>query len=82
MDYDIEKITNEINFDDNFIGYQNEGVVLTNKEIRILKNLGIDYKVATSMTYLMNMLEEYDDEEIEEILRDIQDRNYYLNTNK
>ncbi len=82
MDYDIEKLTNEINFDDNFIGYQKGNVILTNKEIRILKDLGIDYENITSFSMLMNILEEYDSEEVLEILCSMQDRNYYLNTNK
>lgn len=81
--YDIKSIVSDINFDDNFIGYQNNEVVLTKKEVEILKNLGINYEAYTTMTSIMNVLEEYDDdEEVQEILKDMSDRNYYLNSNK
>ena len=57
---------------------------MTNKEIEILKSLDINYESYISMSSLMNALEEYidDEPELEEILKDMSDRNYYLNTNK
>lgn len=83
-DYDIESLVNDIDFEKNSISYINGEVVLTNREIEVLKSYDINYQAYNSMSSLINALEEYvdDDPEIEEILRDMSDRNYYLNTNK
>ena len=83
-EYDIESLVNDIDFEKNSISYINGEVVLTNKEIEILESLDINYQAYTSMTSLINALDEYvdDDPELEEVLKDMSDRNYYLNTNK
>lgn len=82
--YDIEKLVNDIDFEKNSLAYINGEIVLTNREVEILKSLDINYQAYTSMSSLINALEEYsdEDEEIEEILKDMADRNYYLNVNK
>ena len=48
------------------------------------KDLDINYTSFTSMSSLISAIEEVaeDDPEIEEMLKDMSDRNYYLNTNK
>lgn len=83
-EYDIESLVNDIDFEKNSISYIKGDIVLTNKEIEILKSLDINYESYISMSSLMNALEEYidDEPELEEILKDMSDRNYYLNTNK
>ena len=83
-EYDINSLVNEIDFDKNSIGYIKNDIVLTNREIELLNSLEINYQSYTSMSSLINALEEYvdDDPELEEILKDMSDRNYYLNTNK
>lgn len=84
--YDIEKLISEINFNDNFIGYHRNDIVLTNKEIAVLERCNINYKSIASNTLLLNeidsFLEEEDDDELEEIALNIYERNYYLNTRK
>ena len=83
-EYDIESLVNDIDFEKNSINYINGEIVLTNREIELLDSLEINYKSYTSMTSLINAIEEVsdDDPEIEEILKDMSDRNYYMNTNK
>ena len=83
-EYDIESLLNDINFEENSIGYINGDIVLTNKEIEVINSYEIDYKAFTTMSSLINQLEEFidDDPELEEMLKDMSDRNYYLNTNK
>ena len=83
-EFDIESLVNDIDFNKNAISYINGEIVLTNREVELLKSLDINYESFTSMISLINAVDELDldDPEIEEILKDMQDRNYYLNTNK
>ena len=85
-EYDIEKLVSDINFNDNFIGYNNNGIVLTNREVDILKRNNIDYNKFTSVSELVyeidDIIEETLDEELDEVASNIVERNYYLNTKK
>lgn len=83
-EFDIDSLVSNIDFEKNFIAYINGEIVLTKGEVELLESLGIDYKSYTSMSSLMNDLDEYvdDNPELEDILKDMSDRNYYLNTNK
>jgi hypothetical protein len=83
-DYNINDLVNHIDFEKDSISYIKGEIVLTNREVSILNSLGINYKTYKSMISLVNKLEEYidDDSEIEEIVKDMSDRNYYLNINK
>ena len=83
-EFDIESLVNDIDFNKNAISYINGEIVLTNREVELWKSLDINYESFTSMISLINAVDELDldDPEIEEILKDMQDRNYYLNTNK
>jgi hypothetical protein len=83
-EFDIESLVNDIDFEKNSIEYINGEIVLTKREIELLDSLEINYKGYTSMSSLISAIEEVseDDPEIEEILKDMSDRNYYLNTNK
>lgn len=86
QEYDINKLVSEINFNDNFIGYQKNDIILTNREIAILNTNSIDYKSLSSVSELLYEIDEVIDEdfsdELEELAKDIADRNYYLNTRK
>lgn len=83
-EYNIEDLVKDINFEENSIAYIKNDIVLTQKEIDILKELDINYKSYTSMSSLIFALDEYadDDIELEEVLKDMADRNYYMNVNK
>ena len=78
-EYDIEKLTNEINFEENFIGYNQKGIVLTNKEIDVLKRNEIAYEKYTSVSELLYDIDEIlnytDDEELEVVSENISERN-------
>jgi hypothetical protein len=83
-EFDIEKLVSDINFEKNSIAYVNGEIVLTKQETEILDSLDINYKSYKSMVSLINALDELIDEdpELEEMIKDMSDRNYYLNTNK
>ena len=86
MDFDIEKINNETNFEENFIGYTKNDIVLSNKEMEVLKRNEIDYEnidtVSRLLTEIDDVLIDNDDEELESVSMSISERNYYNNTNK
>ena len=83
-DFDIESLVKEINFEENSIAYIKNDIVLTEKEVTILKDIDFNYESYTSMSSMLMALNEIadDDPELEEILKDISDRNYYMNVNK
>ena len=86
MDFDIDKINSEINFDDNFIGYNKNDIILSNKEMEVLKRNEIDYENIDTISRLLTEIDEVlldnDDEELESVSLSISERNYYVNTNK
>lgn len=84
MDYDIESLVNDIDFEKNSISYIKGEIVLTNSEVLLLKEYGIDYTKFNSMARLINELSIYenDDDRVSLALLNMQDRNYYLNVNK
>ena len=83
-EFDIESLVKDIDFDANSIEYIKNDIVLTKKETEVLKSLDINYEAYTSMASLIIALDEVvdDDPELEEMLKDMSDRNYYMNTNK
>ena len=86
MDYDIDKINDSTNFEENFIGFDNGTIMLSNKEMEVLKRNEIDYEniptVSMLLTTIDDVLLDNDDEELESISLSISERNYYNNTNK
>ena len=85
-EFDINSIISDINFEEDFIGYINGDIVLSNKEMEVLKRNEINYEeydtVSRLLTDIDELLLDSDDEELEEISQSISERNYYLNTNK
>jgi hypothetical protein len=85
-DFDINSILSDINFEEDFIGYINGDIVLSNKEMEVLKRNEINYEEYTTISKLLTDIDEIlldnDDEELEEISQSISERNYYMNTNK
>ena len=80
MDEEINKIIN-----DNSLNYV-DNLILNNHEISILDRYDIDYKRWGDMKDLIFLLEDYlndiEDNELEEILMSISERDYYKNSNK
>ena len=85
MEYDIDKIVDEMDFVGNSLNNVN-GLLLTNKEIEILDRYNIDYKKCISLKEVIYLIEDIlEEEEIEEldlISQSISERDYYQNTNK
>ena len=80
MDEEINKIIN-----DNSLNYV-DNLILNNHEISILDRYDIYYKRCVDMKDLIFLLEDYlndiEDNELEEILMSISERDYYKNSNK
>ena len=85
-DFDINSIIKDINFEEDFIGYINGDIVLSNKEMEVLKRNEIKYEeydtVSRLLTDIDDILIDNDDEDLEEVSQSISERNYYLNINK
>ena len=85
-EFDINSIISDINFEEDFIGYINGDIVLSNKEMEVLKRNEIKYEEYDTVSRLLTDIDEIlldnDDEELEEISQSISERNYYMNTNK
>lgn len=86
MEYDLDKIINEMDFVGNSLNNIN-GLLLTNKEIEILDRYNIDYKKCISLKEVIYLIEdtldlEEDSEDLELISQSISERDYYQNTNK
>lgn len=73
-----------IDFESNKISYEKYGIVLTNSDVEILKKNGIDYNKYKSIDELLYDLENFTEsnDEIEEVLINLEERNYYINVNK
>lgn len=83
-DFDIESLVKDINFEENSIAYIKNDIILTQKEVDALKELDFNYESFTSMSSLLMALDDVvdDDPDLEEIFKDMSDRNYYMNVNK
>lgn len=88
MDFDNynKYIDGELDFYSNSFNDIN-GLLLTNKEINVLKNYEIKYFNCNNLKELIYLIEdkieEYDSpEELLEISESISERDYYVNTNK
>lgn len=83
-EYDIDSLLKDINFEENSIAYIKNDIVLTQKEIDTLKEIDFNYESYTNMASLVMALNDVvdDNPDLEEILKDISDRNYYMNVNK
>jgi len=86
MNEEIMRILNNIDFDNNKLIKINNNLYLTNIQIDILKRYNIDYETSNSLRDLMIKIEtilDYEDiEELENLLTNLTERNYYENTNK
>ncbi|MBQ3021539.1 MAG: hypothetical protein IJD92_04890 [Bacilli bacterium] len=87
MNEEIKNILNNIDFDNNKLIKINDNLYLTNNQIDTLKRYNIDYKTSNSLRDLMIKIEDildYEDdyEELETLLDNLSERNYYENTKK
>lgn len=81
--YDIEKILSEMNVEMHNVY---NGLYLTDRQAATLKQYGFDYNKYNNLKSLIldldNYLNENESEELEEILYEISEFDYYHNTNK
>lgn len=84
MDDYIDKISNELDFNNNY--HDINGLILTDYEISVLDKYNIDYKNCIDLKSLIYYIEEILNEEsfddLEEISLSISERDYYENTHK
>ena len=84
--YDVDKLTSELDFTSNALKRVNDKLYLTNYQIDVLNRNDIKPEMFTSLKDIIYVAEEvYEDtldEELEIILGELSERNYYENTNK
>lgn len=84
-EYNINELLNDIDFNKNKLVKVNEKLYLTNYQIEVLNKYEIDFQNLnlSSIIYLgEEILEEDDYDDLDEVIREIAERNYYENTNK
>lgn len=88
QELNIETIVDEIDIKNNFRINRGNDIYLSNNQISILERNKIDYKKYSSLSSLIFDIEEYlnttleIDDELDELLTDLSELNYYKNTNK
>ena len=85
-DYNLNDLLNNIDFESNRLVKINNKLYLTNYQIEILNKYNIDYKSLGNLSSIIyvaeEILEEDDYEDLDEIIRELAERNYYENMNK
>ena len=85
-DYNLNDLLNNIDVESNRLVKINNKLYLTNYQIEILNKYNIDYKSLGNLSSIIyvaeEILEEDDYEDLDEIIRELAERNYYENTNK
>lgn len=85
-EYNIKELLNSIDFNKNKLTKVNNKLMLTNYQIEVLKRFDIIPENYTSLSSIIcdaeEVYEETLDEELDVILSELQERNYYENTNK
>ncbi len=88
MEYNIDEIVDQMDFESNKLNKVNNNIMLTNHEIELLNRYKIDYQKCTNLKQIIFEIEEIlndmdiVDEELELISESISERDYYQNTNK
>ena len=88
MDYDIDDLVSNLDFESNKLKTVGDNLMLTNKEIEILNRYKINYLKCNSLKEVLFEVEEIlndmdiVDEELDYISQSISERDYYQNTNK
>ena len=88
MDYDIDDLVSNLDFESNKLKTVGNNLMLTNKEIEILNRYKINYLKCNSLKEVLFEVEEIlndmdiVDEELDYISQSISERDYYQNTNK
>lgn len=83
---EIETIANSIDYSKKFLKNYN-GLLITEEQVEILKRYDIDIEKCGSLTEVLYLIDEIlesdsDAKDLEWIADNLQERNYYENTNK
>ena len=85
-EYNIKELLDSIDFNKNKLTRVNDKLMLTNYQIEVLKRFDITPENYSSLSSIIcdveEVYEETLDEELDNILSELQERNYYENTNK
>ena len=85
-EYNIKELLDSIDFNKNKLTKVNDKLRLTNYQIEVLERFDIIPENYTSLSSIIcdaeEVYEETLDEELDNILNELQERNYYENTNK
>ena len=84
-EYNINELLNDIDFNKNKLVKVNEKLYLTNYQIEVLNKYEIDFKNLNLSSIIFlgeEILEEDDYEDLDEVIRELAERNYYENTIK
>ena len=85
-EYNIKELLDSIDFNKNKLTKVNDKLMLTNYQIEVLKRFDITPENYSSLSSIIcdteEVYEETLDEELDAILSELQERNYYENTNK
>lgn len=88
MDYDIDNLVSNLDFESNKLNNVGSNLMLTNKEIAILDRYKINYLKCNSLKEIIfeieDILNEMDivDDDLDLVSQSISERDYYQNTNK
>jgi hypothetical protein len=85
-EYNIDKLVSDIDFNKNKLKKINNNLDLTNYQIDVLKRFDIDIEKLPSLSSIIaeaeEVYEDNPDEDLEVVLDELAERNYYENTNK
>lgn len=87
MEYDIDSLVRNLDFNKNHLVDCGNGLFLTNYEISILEKYGIHYSQYNNLKSIILKIEEILNEDsclddLEQISKSMAERDYYLNTKK
>ncbi len=84
-DYNLNDLLNDIDFNKNKLVKVNEKLYLTNYQIEVLNKYEIDFQNLNLSSIIFlgeEILEDDDYDDLDEVIRELAERNYYENTNK
>ncbi len=90
MEYDIDKLVSDMDFVSSSFVTCNNGLMLTNKEVEVLRRYKIDYESCIDLKEVLRKIDEvfsetedaFDLEDLDSVSLTIAERDYYQNTNK
>lgn len=89
MDYNIDEIVSNLDFNSNSLNCLSTGLLLTNNEIEVLNKYNINYNMCNNLKEVLALIEEvfnnieFDNlSDLDFVSASIAERDYYQNSNK